>query len=145
MVNGANAPHSQPPQRVDITDLERVKPVSREGRDPSSRVEDTGVSRSERAEPASSRRASEDKSGREQQGLGLDKEEMSELKEKINETLEPINIALDFEIEDEIEETVVKVKNRDTEEIIRQIPPEALLHMAKRMEEMSGLLIEEWG
>jgi len=119
--------------------------VSREGRDPSSRVEDTGVSRSERAEPASSRRTSEDKSGKEQQGLGLDKEEMSELKEKINETLEPINIALDFEIEDEIEETVVKVKNRDTEEIIRQIPPQALLHMAKRMEEMSGLLIEEWG
>jgi uncharacterized FlaG/YvyC family protein len=40
---------------------------------------------------------------------------------------------------------VVKVMNRMTEEVIRQIPPEAMLEAARRMEEMSGLLIEEWG
>ena len=71
------------------------------------------------------------------------KEMLEDIRQSLNVTLEPINIKLDFSENEDIEEMVVEVMNRETEEIIRQIPPEAMIHMAKRMEEMTGLLVDE--
>jgi len=39
---------------------------------------------------------------------------------------------------------VVKVINKETGKVIRQIPPEEMLKIAKRMEEMSGILLDRW-
>ena len=73
------------------------------------------------------------------------REELEEIREAVNDALKDMNIGLDFKEDEETEELVVKVMNREKDELIRQIPPEAMLQVAKRMEEMSGLLIEEWG
>ena len=34
--------------------------------------------------------------------------------------------------------------NKETGKVIRQIPPEEMLKIAKRMEEMSGILLDRW-
>ncbi|ACV67926.1 flagellar protein FlaG [Desulfohalobium retbaense] len=72
-------------------------------------------------------------------------DELEDVRQAINETLKDIRVQLEFSQAEETEDLIVKVVNPETEEIIRQIPPEAMVRMAKRMEEMTGLLISEWG
>ena len=75
----------------------------------------------------------------------MSRERLEEVRQAINDALKNMNIGLDFEEHEDTDKMVVKVMNRMTDEVIRQIPPEAMLDVARRMEEMSGLLIEEWG
>ena len=76
---------------------------------------------------------------------GYTSDELEDVRQAINETLKDIRVQLEFSQAEETEDLIVKVVNPETEEIIRQIPPEAMVRMAKRMEEMTGLLISEWG
>jgi flagellar protein FlaG len=71
-------------------------------------------------------------------------EELDSLRKNINSALEPINVKLNFDEHEETGRIVVTVVNSETEEVIRQIPPEAILKMAQRMEEMTGLLLDIW-
>lgn len=59
--------------------------------------------------------------------------------------------ALDFSVDEHTGQTVVTVRNRDTDEIVRQIPPEEALNVARilqdldaqrRHELIAGLLLE---
>lgn len=74
----------------------------------------------------------------------LSKEEMNSIRENINAALEPINVRLNFNEDQDSGRMVVKVINSETEEVIRQIPPEAMLKMAQRMEELTGILVDIW-
>ena len=74
----------------------------------------------------------------------LVREEMEQIRESVNSVLSQIKIGLEFSENDETESLVVKVKNLETEELIRQIPPEAFLKLAERMEELSGLFVDMW-
>jgi len=71
-------------------------------------------------------------------------DELEKIKEATNEVLAQLNIQLDFEIDKTLGKIIVKVINRETGKVIRQIPPEEMLKIAKRMEEMSGILIDKW-
>ncbi len=74
------------------------------------------------------------------------KQELIEkLKEKINKLLSSWNIQLDFTIDKDLDKVVVKVKDKDTGKVIRQIPPEEMLKIAKSIEEVTGLLLDLWG
>lgn len=46
-----------------------------------------------------------------------------------------------FEKDSTSEELVVKIVDQDTEEVIRQIPPEELLNLSKHLKELSGSII----
>lgn len=50
---------------------------------------------------------------------------------------------LQFHVDAESGRTVITVIDRDTEEIIRQIPPEEMLALARRLEATTGLLLTE--
>ncbi len=80
--------------------------------------------------------------GQDQEDSEEAQEMLEDIRQSLNITLEPINIKLDYSRNEEIDEVVVEVLNRETEEVIRQIPPEAMVNMAKRMEEMTGLLVD---
>ena len=71
-------------------------------------------------------------------------DELEKIKEATNEVLAQLNIQLDFEIDKTLGKIIVKVINKETGKVIRQIPPEEMLKIAKRMEEMSGILIDKW-
>ena len=75
----------------------------------------------------------------------LKQEIIEKLKEKINKLLSQWNIQLDFSIDKDLDKVIVKVKDRDTGKVIRQIPPEEMLRIAKSLEELSGLLLDLWG
>jgi len=72
---------------------------------------------------------------------------------ELNQQLEPIsqNIqrGLRFQVDDITGDTVISVVDRDTDETIRQIPPEELLTLSRRLKEVSenidsvrGILIQ---
>jgi len=49
---------------------------------------------------------------------------------------------LQFSVDEESGKTVIKVIDTETEEIIRQIPPEIILEIQKRLGETNGLLFQ---
>ena len=47
-----------------------------------------------------------------------------------------------FERDSNSEKTVVKIVDSETDEVIRQIPPEELLNLTKQLKELSGSIID---
>ncbi|WP_448872794.1 flagellar protein FlaG [Desulfobulbus propionicus] len=46
-----------------------------------------------------------------------------------------------FEQETGSQELIVKIVNQETDEVIRQIPPEELLNLSKHLKELSGSIV----
>jgi flagellar protein FlaG len=51
-----------------------------------------------------------------------------------------LNVSLDFRVEEQTGEMVVRVLNRDTGEVVRQIPAEEILKLHEKMDELRGAL-----
>jgi len=47
-----------------------------------------------------------------------------------------------FENDNEAGELVVKIVDRETDEVIRQIPPEELLHLSERLADLRGNIVD---
>ncbi|MCG5516527.1 MULTISPECIES: flagellar protein FlaG [unclassified Ectothiorhodospira] len=63
--------------------------------------------------------------------------------ERINEFVQVVQRDLQFTVDDSTGRTVVKVMDSQSEEVIRQLPPEEILAVAAHMEEVRGLLVKE--
>lgn len=63
---------------------------------------------------------------------------------KLNDYVQTVNRTLAFSIDEHSGQTVVRVFNRDTEELIRQIPAEHTLKLAAALEKQTaqGMLIK---
>lgn len=61
--------------------------------------------------------------------------------EKMNKAVKVFNHALEFEVT-KTNRIIIRVKDANTGEIIRQIPPEELMDTFKRMEDALGVLID---
>ncbi len=72
------------------------------------------------------------------------RQDLENLKAATNEFLAQFNIQIDFTKDRDYETLVCQVKELQSEEVIRQIPPEVMLRVAKNLEEMSGILLDEW-
>ncbi len=56
--------------------------------------------------------------------------------------LKRLNTELRLEVDPETRTVVVKVLDSETEDVIRQIPPEEFMRLSKRMKELIGVLFE---
>jgi len=63
--------------------------------------------------------------------------------EKANQTMAIQNRYLEFQIHEKTNEIIVKVVDRETNEVIREIPSEKILDMFASMLEIAGLLVDE--
>lgn len=70
-------------------------------------------------------------------------EELDQAIKAVNEFVKPFNNALNFSVDQESKTTVVKVIDQSTKEVIRQIPSEEMLALAKALDTMKGLLIQQ--
>lgn len=61
----------------------------------------------------------------------------------VNDFVQPINNALSFSLDQESDKMVVKVIDQGTKEVIRQIPSEEMLALAKALDTMKGLLVQQ--
>lgn len=67
-------------------------------------------------------------------------EEVKTLVEEVQSYLEDLNIRLKFIVHEETGDVVVRVLNKETGELIREIPPEELLKLRQKLEELRGVL-----
>jgi flagellar protein FlaG len=65
--------------------------------------------------------------------------------EKANKAVQGINTSFEFAIHEKTHEIMIKVLNRETKEVIREIPPEKTLDMVARLWEMAGIIVDERG
>ena len=61
----------------------------------------------------------------------------------INEQLKSSNSSLQFIVDDKSNDVIVRIIDRDSGEVIRQIPPESIVRLRDSMKDMSGLFVEK--
>ena len=71
--------------------------------------------------------------------------EVEQLIETLTNAARFFDRELRFELEKELDITIVKVIDAETEKVIRQIPPEELVELSKRNRDLKGLLIDTEG
>lgn len=70
-------------------------------------------------------------------------EDVDQAVEKINTAVQAFSQTLEFSIDKETDSFIVKVVDKETKEVIRQIPSEELLNIAQALDKLQGLLIKD--
>lgn len=74
----------------------------------------------------------------------LDKAETQEIVEALNDYMDDLQTNLRFAIRDDLEhQVVVEIKNRKTDELVKQIPSEELLKIMENMKELNGIIFDQ--
>ena len=68
---------------------------------------------------------------------------ISEIVDELNEKLKLFDNSLKIEVDKETKIQVVKIIDNETKRIIRQLPPETTLKIARYIDEITGLLFEK--
>lgn len=81
-------------------------------------------------------------------GLKIDDERnLEDILKDFKKKLEKLKLIFrgeaEFSIDRDTNMVIVKIKDKETGEIIRQIPPEVVLKIAKSIEEFLGMLLDE--
>lgn len=72
-----------------------------------------------------------------------DQEDLHRAVDKINEKVQQVMRDIKFSVDEKSDRVVIKVIDQLTKEIIREIPPEAVIDMAQQLDRAQGVLIEE--
>jgi flagellar protein FlaG len=75
--------------------------------------------------------------------LAPDEKTVREAVSKISEFVKSFSRDLEFSVDDATKKIVIKVKVRDSGEVVRQIPSEEALQIADSLDALRGLLIRE--
>lgn len=62
---------------------------------------------------------------------------------ELNETMKSLNVQRKFEVEEELDEVVVKIINKADSEVVRQIPTEEAVRLSKNIKDMVGMLFDD--
>ena len=71
---------------------------------------------------------------------------LDQLKEAVkatNDFVSLVNNSVEFSMDDDTGVTVVKVVDKETKEVVRQIPSEEMLAIAKALDTVQGLLVRQ--
>ncbi len=80
------------------------------------------------------------------QNAGLDKPDAKRVQESIadiNKVMAGFSISVQFKIDPDYKELIVKVVDQETGQLIRQIPTEEVVKMSKAMDNLKGLLFAQ--
>lgn len=78
-----------------------------------------------------------------EESIPLTREDIEEILHVLNESAKLFDISLRFSLEEELKRVIVTVFDKTSEEVIRQVPPEEVVQLAKRLTEMVGVLFNE--
>lgn len=71
-----------------------------------------------------------------QAGAAIDRDQLTQILEQLNQSLDRYETNLQFDIDDKYETMVVRIVDRQTKEVVRQIPPEKALAVAQFFKEL---------
>ena len=72
-----------------------------------------------------------------------DQDSLDEVVSDMNNLVRELHRELQFSIDDESGETVIKVIDRETDEVVRQIPSEEVVRMRRRLQEAAGVIFQD--
>jgi len=81
--------------------------------------------------------------GKEPERSSVAPERVERAVKQINDYLQIVQRNLQFSVDKDTKQIVIKVIDAATGEVVRQIPPEAVLEMARNMKENHGLLFAQ--
>lgn len=64
---------------------------------------------------------------------------------RANEYAQSKNLSVNYSIDEATEKVVVKVINKDTEEVVRQIPPDEFLELSARLSNFQSMIFDKEG
>jgi len=70
-------------------------------------------------------------------------DEVRESVKDVNEIVDKVKEGISFQIHEDTEKMMVKVVDLNTDEVIKELPPEEMLDLQARIHEMVGILIDE--
>ncbi|MFC1477717.1 flagellar protein FlaG [candidate division KSB1 bacterium] len=73
----------------------------------------------------------------------IDPEFLEKITSELNNDFRIFNTALSFSIDDNTGTTVIKILDRETEKVIREVPPSQLLKLAAKLTEVIGRIVDE--
>jgi flagellar protein FlaG len=73
----------------------------------------------------------------------IDKPAVLEAVRKLNETVAPALQTVQFEVDEDSDKLVVKVVDKESKEVIRQMPSEEALAFSKTIDKLQGLVIRQ--
>ena len=97
-----------------------------------SEVSDADVRQMENAAAVSRERA-----------VSMSREEAVAVAESLEEYMEILKTSIGFSINESTNKIVVTVTNKDTNEVIRQIPSEEMLALQEKMKELTGIIFSK--
>ena len=70
----------------------------------------------------------------------VSREHLREMADQVGKTVSVLNEALTYEIDEATDVLITRIVDRYTREVIRQIPPEEVVHISQRFHEYIGLI-----
>lgn len=70
-------------------------------------------------------------------------EQLKSVLQEVQKAVAPVAQSLQFTIDHDTGKTVVKVMDMDTNKVLRQFPTEEVLAMAKSLDKLQGLLLNQ--
>jgi len=80
---------------------------------------------------------------KQQESMELPQDVLNKAVEDLNKKFEMLNSQLKVETDEDTGMRVIKIVDKETNQVIRQIPPEVMLKIAKYLDEVAGLLFNE--
>ncbi|MBL8395768.1 MAG: flagellar protein FlaG [Candidatus Accumulibacter sp.] len=100
------------------------------------------VAREARTPAESTTRATEQALSR-QQVQAPAREQLEAATESVRAFVQPINSNLEFSVDDDTGQLVVRIIDRTTKEVIRQMPSAEMLAIAKALDSIKGLFVKQ--
>lgn len=69
--------------------------------------------------------------------------EVAEAVRQANEFIKPVSDSIEFSLDQDSGKLVVKMVDLETRQVIRQFPSEEMLALARAMDKLQGLLVEQ--
>lgn len=130
-------------QAQSVPQTKQVQPQSQgnmdvSGQEVSSTAFDATTMKIAEVEQKGSQAKDQGSNGKEQ---NLNNEQLKKAVEKFNKTIE--NSEAIFGIHEGTNRVTIKIINKDTKEVIKELPPEKTLDMIAKVWEMAGILVDE--
>lgn len=73
----------------------------------------------------------------------ISREDVEGMVEALKELTETLQTKLNFSVDSGTNSIVVKVIDKDTDKVIKQIPPESMLELQEKMQDLTGFLLSD--
>ncbi len=70
-------------------------------------------------------------------------EQIKEVIARLENTLEDVDSKIELSVDEELNQVIVRILDKESGELIKQLPPEEVLELDRFFADQSGLLVEE--